>query len=108
MVICESMSLAGYLETHAPLVHQAQVGPTHYPPIMGSRFSSKLGVQAPTRVPDSVRCKDLHPKTTLTVDLERAGTHDKRVTSLPCAHTQVCARDNKSMTYLEPNTTVGP
>ena len=24
--------------------------------------------------------------------------HDKRATSLPCAHTQVCARDNKSVT----------
>ena len=36
-----------------------------------------------------------NPKTTMTVGPKRAGTHDKRVTSLPYAHTQVCAQDNK-------------
>ena len=34
--------------------------------------------------------------------------HDKRATSLPCAHTQVYARDNKSETCLESYATTGP
>ena len=34
--------------------------------------------------------------------------HDKRATSLPYAHNQVCARDNKSVTCLEPYATTGP
>ena len=46
--IRESMCPAGYPETHAPLVPQAQARPTHYPPIMGSRSLSKLGLQTPT------------------------------------------------------------
>ena len=32
---------------------------------------------------------------------EKRRIHDKRATSLPCAHTQVCARDNKSVTCLD-------
>ena len=32
---------------------------------------------------------------------EKSWIRDKRATSLPCAHTQVCARDNKSVTCLE-------
>ena len=48
------------------------------------------------------------PKKTLTVGPERARTHDKRATSLPCVHTQVCARDNKSVTCLETYATAGP
>ena len=47
-------------------------------------------------------------KTTLIVGLERAGTQDKIVTSLPSAHTQVCAQDNKSVTYLASYATVDP
>ena len=42
--IRESMCPAGYPETHTPLVPQAQAGPTHYPPVMGSRSPSKLGL----------------------------------------------------------------
>ena len=49
-----------------------------------------------------------NPKTTMTVGSESAETYDKRVTSLPCAHTQVCARDNKSMTCLESYATASP
>ena len=44
----------------------------------------------------------------MAVGPERAKTHDKRVTSLPRAHTQVCARDNKSVTCLETYATAGP
>ena len=33
---------------------------------------------------------------------------DKRAASLPYAHTQVCARDNKSVTCLESYATIGP
>ena len=40
-------------------------------------------------------------KKTLTVGMEKDRTHDKRATSLPSTHTQVCARDNKSMTCLD-------
>ena len=49
-----------------------------------------------------------NPKTTMTVGPERARTHDKRVTSLPSIHTQVCARDNKSMTCLASYATASP
>ena len=45
--IREPMCLAGYPKTHALLVPQAQVGPTHHPPVKGSRSLSKLGLQAP-------------------------------------------------------------
>ena len=49
-----------------------------------------------------MRCKDLlHQNKTLTVGPKRAGTHDKRATSLSSAHTQVCARDNKFVTCLD-------
>ena len=34
--------------------------------------------------------------------------HNKRATSLPCAHTQVCAQDNRSVTWLESVATIGP
>ena len=34
--------------------------------------------------------------------------HDKRATSLPSAHTQVCARNNRSVTCLESYATTGP
>ena len=34
--------------------------------------------------------------------------HDKRATSFPCAHTQVCARDNRSVTCLASIATTGP
>ena len=34
--------------------------------------------------------------------------YNKRATRLPCAHTQVCAQDNKSMTFLEPYAMIGP
>ena len=49
-----------------------------------------------------------NPKITMTVGLERVRTHDKRVTSLSSAHTQVCARDNISMTCLESYAMNGP
>ena len=39
---------------------------------------------------------------------EKSWIRDKRAASLPCAHTQVCARDNKSVTCLEPYATTGP
>ena len=74
-----------------------------------SRSPSKLGLQAPA--PESrTQCgaRTFYPKTTLIVGLKRARTHDKRATSLPYAHTQVCARDNKSMTCLASNARAGP
>ena len=46
-VIHESMCPAGYPETHALLIPQAQAGPTPHSPIEGSRSPSKLGLQAP-------------------------------------------------------------
>ena len=39
---------------------------------------------------------------------EKSWIHDKRATSLPYAHTQVCARDNRSVTYLETYATTSP
>ena len=69
----------------------------------GPRSLSKLGFQAP--VPESrTQCgarTSSTKKITLTVGSKRARTHDKRATSLPSAHTQVCARDNRSMTCLD-------
>ena len=59
-------------------------------------------------VPDSVRCKDLHHLHLQSVGPERAKAHNKRATSLPCAHTQVCARDNRSVTGLASVATTGP
>ena len=75
-----------------------------------SRSPSKLGLQAPapeSRTQCGARISSTQNKT-LTVGPERAGTHDKRVTSLPSADTQVCARDNKSVTCLASNATDGP
>ena len=40
--IRELMCPAGYPETHAPLVPQAQAGPTHHSLVKGSRSPSKL------------------------------------------------------------------
>ena len=39
---------------------------------------------------------------------EKSQIHEKRATSLPYAHTQVCARDNRSVTCLAPIATTGP
>ena len=47
VAIREPMYPSWYPKTHAPLVPQAQAGPTHHPPVMGSRSPSKLGLQAP-------------------------------------------------------------
>ena len=68
----------------------------------GPRSLSKLGLQAPA--PESrtqYGARTSSTKKTLTVGPERAGTHDKRATSLPSTHTQVCARDNRSVTCLD-------
>ena len=100
----------GTPKTHTPLVLKAQAGPTHHSPILGSYIPVQTKTLSPrTWVLDSVRCKDLlHQKETLTVGPERARTHDKRATSLPSAHTQVCAWDNKSVTCLESYATADP
>ena len=64
------------------------------PPLLSPRLSAVQGPPPPKRNPDSRSGK--------------SRIHDKRATSLPSAHTQVCARDNKSVTYLESYATAGP
>jgi hypothetical protein len=55
----------GAPKTHALLAPQAQVRPTHSTPVKGSRFPSKLGLQAlNTAGPGLVWCLDLHLKPT--------------------------------------------
>ena len=48
------------------------------------------------------------PKTNPDSRFGKSRIHDKRATYLPSTHTQVCAQDNKSMTYLESYVIVGP
>ena len=71
--------------------------------------SATLGLQAlPLSLQLSAVQGPPNPKTTKTVGLEKSWIYDKRATSLPSAHNQVCARDNKSVTCLESYATVGP
>jgi len=73
-----------------------------------SRSPSKLRLQAPT--PES-RTQCGARTSTTPLPISRSGKsqiHDKRATSLLCAHTQVCARDNRSVTCLETYATTGP
>ena len=45
--IHEPMSPAGYPKTHAPLVPQAQAGPTHHSPILGVQVPIQTGTPSP-------------------------------------------------------------
>ena len=57
------------------------------PPPLSPGLSAAQGPPPPKQNPDSRSGK--------------SRIHDKRATSFPSAHTQVCARDNKSVTCLE-------
>ena len=100
--IRESMAPAGYPKNTCPV---CTLGTSRTNPSL-----SYQGVQVPiqtwtpsphTWVLDSVWCLDIHHPRLQSVSLERDRTHDKRATSLPSAHTQVCAQDNKSVTCLD-------
>ena len=64
------------------------------PPPLSPRLSAVQGPPPPKTNPDSRSGK--------------SRIRDKRATSLPSAHTQVCARDNKSVTCPESYATIGP
>ena len=46
-VIRESMPPAGTPKTHAPLVRQAQAGPTHHSPVLGVQVPVQTGTPSP-------------------------------------------------------------
>ena len=66
----------GAPKTHAPpLVPQAQAGPTHHPPVLGVQVPVQTWTLSPhSRVPDSVRCKDLHHPHLQSVGPKSAGS----------------------------------
>ena len=98
---------AGYPETHAPLVPQAQTEPTRPTPIKGSRSPSKLGFQASnTWDLVSVWCLDLHLSHLQSVGPEKSQNPWQEHNEPSRSHKQVCAQDNKSVTWLPSTATV--
>ena len=107
-MIRESMCPAGYPKNTRPT---CTLGTSRTNPPL-----SYQGIQVPVQtwtpsphswLLDSMWCLDLHHHRLKSVSSERARTHDKRATSLPYTHTQVCAQDNKSVTCLASNATTG-
>ena len=108
-MIHESMPPAGYLENTRPACTQGTSRTNillSCPRCLGScpNLDSKpsplsLGLRAVQGPPPSPP------------PISRSGKsriHYKRATSLPYAHTQVCARDNKFVTCLKPYAMIGP
>jgi hypothetical protein len=97
----------GSQKTHVSLVPQAQTGPTHSTPIEGSRSSSKFGLQAPTlETRSQPRCSNLHLSPP-PINWSRKSQNPRPESNEPfCSHKQVCAQDNKSVTWL-PFTAMG-
>ena len=109
-VIRKSMSPAGYPENTrlACTLGTSSTNPSPFYPgcpgphpnwdskplLLSSGLSAVQGPPPPKRNPNSRS--------------EKSRIHDKRATSLPSTHTQVLARDNKSVTCLESYATVGP
>ena len=97
---------AGYSKTHDSLVPQTQTEPTHPTVVKGSRSPSKLGLQASnTWDPVSVWCSDLHLIPTPKSWCGKSRNPWQESNKSSCSHKQVCAQDNKSMTWL-PSTTI--
>ena len=97
--IYESMCLAGCPETHDPLVPQAQAGLTHHPPVPGVQVPIQTWTPSPHILSPRLSVVQGPPPPPLPISRSgKSRIHDKRETSLPCAHTQVCTRDNKSVT----------
>jgi hypothetical protein len=109
MAICEPMCLAGCSENTCPTctVGTRRTNPSpscpgcpgphpnldSKPPLLSPRLSA---VQGPPPSPPPISRS------------RKSRIHDKRATSLPCAHTQVCAQDNRSVTCLASIATTGP
>jgi hypothetical protein len=90
----------GAPKTHASLAPQAQVRPTYFTPVKGSRSSSKLGLQAPnTAGPTSVWCLDLHLKPTPNSWSGKSRNPWQERNRSSRSHKQVYARDNISVTW---------
>ena len=107
--IRRSMCPAGCPETHAPLVPQAQAGLTHHPPVPGVQVLVQTWTPSPHFSSPGLSAVQGPPPSPPPISRSgKSRIRDKRATSLPCAHTQVCARDNKSVTCLEPYATTGP
>jgi hypothetical protein len=94
------MCPAGYPEKHTPRLYPRHKQDQPVPLLSQvSRSPSKLGLLAPVLEarPQYGAKTSTYPRLQ-SVGPERAGAHDKRVTSLPSPHPLVYARDNKSVT----------
>jgi hypothetical protein len=95
------MCPAGYPEKHTPRLYPRHKQDQPVPLLSQvSRSPSKLGLLAPVLEarPQYGAKTSTYPRLQ-SVGPERAGAHDKRVTSLPSPHPLVYARDNKSVTW---------
>ena len=100
---------AGYPERHVSFVPQAQTRSTHSTLITGSRSPSKLGLQAPhTWDPVLVWCLDLHLSPPPISQSEKSQNPQQERNKPSRSHKQVCALDNKSVTWLPSTATDGP
>ena len=89
----------GALKTHAPLVPQAQVELTHHSLVPGVQVPIQTWTLSLYILSPGLSVVQGPPPPPLPISRSgKSQIHDKRATSLPYAHTQVCARDNKSVT----------
>jgi hypothetical protein len=108
--IRESMCLAGYPEKHMPRFYPRHKQDQPVPLLSRvSRSPSKLGLLAPVLEarPQYGAKTSTYPRLQ-SVRPERAGAHDKRVTSLPSPHPLVYARDKKICDLTRVHATNGP
>ena len=99
VVIRESMCPAGYRENTrlacTPGTSRTNPSPS-YPGCPGPHLN--LDSKLPLLSPGLSAVQGPPPSLPPISRSKKSRIHDKRATSLPCAHTQVCARDNKSVT----------
>ena len=86
----------GTPKTHAPLVPKTQAGLTHHSPIPGVQVPVQTWTPSPHFLSSGLSVVQGPPPSPPPISRsEKSRIRDKRATSLPSAHTQVCARDNK-------------
>jgi len=97
--ICESMPPTGYPKNTRPActLGISRTNPSPSYPRCPSPCPN-LDSKPPLLSPGLSAVQGPPPSPPLISRSRKSRIHDKRATSLPCAHTQVCAQDNKSVT----------
>ena len=95
VVIRKPMCPAGCPQNTRPACTQAQAGLTHHSPVPGVQVPVQTWTPSPHILSPGLSVVQGPPPPPLPISRSgKSQIRDKRATGLPCAHTQVCARDN--------------